>query len=161
MTANAQFDMIYREYHARVTSYVRGKIQNIHEAEDVVSSVFVKVYERWDSYDPERASVSTWIYTITRSAVTDYYRKRQVHSEYADYMDADLEEIPEDSGDEMLDRLADGLTRLKEKERDVIVLHYYEGYTLKQVADMMGMSYINAKVLHKKALGNLRMEFSQ
>ena len=61
----------------------------------------------------------------------------------------------------MLDLLADALLRLKEKERDLIVLHYYSGHTLREVADMMGMSYINAKVIHKKALESLRTLFQQ
>ena len=56
-----------------------------------------------------------------------------------------------------LDALADALLALKEKERDLIVLHYYMGHTLKIAAEMMGMSYINAKVIHKKALTGLRL----
>ena len=59
--------------------------------------------------------------------------------------------------DDALDALADALLALKEKERDLIILHYYSGHTLKTVAEMMGMSYINAKVIHKKALNALRM----
>ena len=55
-----------------------------------------------------------------------------------------------------MDSLADALMSLKEKERDLIVLHYYSGHTLKTVAEMMGMSYINAKVIHKKALTSLQ-----
>ena len=59
--------------------------------------------------------------------------------------------------DDALDGLADALMTLKERERDLIVLHYYRGHTLKTVAQMMGMSYINAKVIHKKALAGLRL----
>ena len=61
----------------------------------------------------------------------------------------------------MLDTLADALTTLKERERDLILLHYYKGLTLKEVADKMGMSYINAKVIHKKALSGLRTYFQE
>ena len=50
---------------------------------------------------------------------------------------------------------------LKERERDLILLHYYKGLTLKEVADKMGMSYINAKVIHKKALAALRVYYQQ
>lgn len=37
------------------------------------------------------------------------------------------------------------------------MLHYYSGHTLKTVAEMMGVSYINAKVIHKKALSALNI----
>ena len=39
----------------------------------------------------------------------------------------------------------------------LILLHYYKGMPLKAVADKMGMSYINVKVIHKKALSSLRL----
>ena len=58
--------------------------------------------------------------------------------------------------DDVLDNLAEALMRLKEKERDLIVLHYYSGHILKTVEEMMGMSYVNAKVIHKKALASLQ-----
>lgn len=149
---------VYLEYYDKVTGYVRGKIADPHEAEDVVSSVFLRVFERFDSYDPSRASMSTWIYRITHNAVVDYYRGRKLHVEYADVMAGEIRESIDGSDDEeaLLEQLADSLLLLKEKERDLVVLHYYKGYTLKRIADVMGMSYINAKVIHAKALARLR-----
>ena len=39
---------------------------------------------------------------------------------------------------------------------DIVLLHYYGGKTLKEIAAAMNMSYPNMKILHKKALGQLR-----
>ena len=143
---------IYEEFQPKVRAYVRGKIHDPHDAEDLVSAVFMKVVQKLDSFDPAKASVSTWVYTITRNTVTDYFRTRRSMVAFEDYM---LDETG--LTDDALDSLADALMSLKEKERDLIVLHYYSGHTLKTVAEMMGMSYINAKVIHKKALTSLRM----
>lgn len=154
-------ERLYLDYHGKVSAYVRGRIQDVHEAEDVVSAVFLKAMERLETYDENRASLSTWIYTITRSAVADYYRSRQRHGEYIDYMNA-VPDIPfeEDDSEALLARLAEGLGALREKERDILILHYYKGLTLKHSAELLGMSYINAKVLHKKALNRLREQFA-
>ncbi len=87
--------------------------------------------------------------------MTDYFRTRRSMVAIEDYM---LDEAPvADLTDGALDSLAEALMSLKEKERDLIVLHFYSGHTLKIVAEMMGMSYINAKVIHKKALAALRL----
>ena len=142
---------IYEEFQPKVRAYVRGKIHDPHDAEDLVSAVFMKVVQKLDSFDPAKASVSTWVYTITRNTVTDYFRTRRSMVAFEDYM---LDETG--LTDDALDSLADALMSLKEKERDLIVLHYYSGHTLKTVAEMMGMSYINAKVIHKKALTSLQ-----
>lgn len=146
---------IYEEYHSKVHAYVRGKIQDPHEAEDLVSAVFLKVVQKLDSYDPAKASLSTWIYTITRNTVTDYFRTHRTMVAFEDWMVDEPAPFP--LADDALDGLADALLTLKEKERDLVILHYYQGYTLKAVAEKMGMSYVNAKVIHKKALTSLRM----
>lgn len=148
---------IYEEFQPKVRAYVRGKIHDPHDAEDLVSAVFMKVVQKLDSFDPAKASVSTWVYTITRNTVTDYFRTRRTLVALEDYMG---DEQPAELTDDALDSLADALLALKERERDLIVLHYYTGYTLKEVAEMMGMSYINAKVIHKKALESLQAFFA-
>ena len=147
-------EQAYLDYRDKVAAYIRGKVNNHHEAEDLVSQVFVKVYQNWDSFDENKASLSTWIYTITHNTVVDYYRSRRVLAEYADHMD--LEDFAAPEADDRLDLLADALITLKERERDLIILHYYKGYKLTEVAERMEMSYINAKVIHKKALNKLR-----
>ena len=150
-------EQIYLQYHDKVRAYVRGKIQDPHDAEDLVSAVFMKIVQKLDSYDPAKASVSTWVYTITRNTVTDHFRTQRTLVTLEDYM---VDEQPAELSDDALDSLADALLVLKEKARDLIVLHYYTGHTLKETAEMMGMSYINAKVIHKKALESLRAFFA-
>ena len=148
-------DSVYQEFYPKVLAYVRGKVSNHHDAEELVSAVFLKVVQKLDSYDPAKAALSTWVYTITRNTVTDHFRTRRTMVEFADYMGG---EAPSpDLTDDALDALADALLALKEKERELIVLHYYMGHTLKIAAEIMGMSYINAKVIHKKALASLRL----
>ena len=150
-------EQIYLQYHDKVHAYVCGKIQDPHDVEDLVSAVFMKFVQKLDSYDPAKASISTWVYTITRNTVTDHFRTQRTMVALEDYM---VDEQPSELTDDALDSLADALLSLKEKERDLIVLHYYTGHTLKSVAAMMGMSYINAKVTHKKALESLRAFFA-
>ena len=150
-------EQVYADYYPKVSAYVRSKIANHHDAEDLVSAVFAKVVQKLDSYDPAKASVSTWVYTITRNTVTDHFRTRRTLVALEDYM---VDEQPVEITDDALDSLADALLALKERERDLIVLHYYTGHTLKEVAEMMGMSYINAKVIHKKALTGLQAYYA-
>ena len=147
-------EQIYLQYHDKVRAYVRGKVRDPHDVEDLVSAVFMKIVQKLDSYDSAKASVSTWVYTITRNTVTDHFRTRRTLVALEETM---VDEQPAELIDDALDSLADALLALKEKARDLIVLHYYTGHTLKTVAEMMGMSYINAKVIRKKALAALRL----
>ncbi len=149
-------EIIYREYHGKVFSYIRSKINNPQDAEDLSSEVFLKVYEKLDTFDETKASFSTWIYTITRNTLTDYYRTMRV-----------LVEVPETISDEhcvedeicnaeMLENLANGLEELDKRERDIIILHYYSGKTLREISERLSISYSYVKILQNKALKKLR-----
>ena len=61
---------------------------------------------------------------------------------------------------ETLDLLAYSLEKLEERLRDIIILHYYGGKKLKEIAEAMHMSYPNMKLLHRKALGQLKKDLS-
>lgn len=143
---------IYAEYFEKVTGYIRSHIKNDQDREDITSEVFLKVYAKLDSYDERKASLSTWIYIITKNTVIDYYKNKKSYEELTESIAAE----DKVNMDNALDDLADALGQLGERERDLIVLYYYSGYTLKSVADMMNISYIYAKVIHKNALNELR-----
>lgn len=148
-------EKIYTDYYEKVSRYVSGKIQAPHDVEELVSEVFLKLCSKADTFDSAKASVSTWIYTITQNTVIDYFRKKKPLL----LLEEELYQLDDESdrsfGENELDLLADALCRLDERARDLIILHYYSGYTLKTIAEMMKMSYANIKIVHKKALNHL------
>lgn len=149
---------IYEDYAIKVRNYILSKVNDFNLAEDLTSDVFVKVYSKLDSFNDKKASLSTWIFTITRHTLIDYYRTRKVNEELPE--DLTYEEDEEDiCTPENLDTLKEGLKKLSDKERDLIVLHYYSKKTLKDIANKMNISYAYAKVLHAKALLKLKNSF--
>lgn len=157
----SQKEDLYLEYHSKVFGYINSRINNIQDAEDIAADVFVKVFEKIDSFDETKASVSTWIYTITKNVVIDYFRTRKDYDEVP-------ETIPDDSSVEddicnadMLERLAQALSRLEERQRDIIILRFYSGKTLQEIAEHMGISYAYVRVLQAKALDELRDIFGE
>ncbi|MGN1103614.1 MAG: RNA polymerase sigma factor, partial [Candidatus Coproplasma sp.] len=74
---------IYEKYRKKVFGYAYSRLGNAMEAEDIVQTVFLKVCNSIATYDSAKASLSTWIYTITRNTVYSYLRKRRINSELA------------------------------------------------------------------------------
>lgn len=149
---------IYNEYYQKVRNYILSKINSFHEAEDLCSNVFVKVYEKLDTYDESKSSISTWIFTITRNTLIDYYRKRKIHVE----LDENLIVEEDDETiltEENLEIMADALESLDDRLKELILLHYYKEMTLKEIANKMDISYAYVKVLHQKALIKLKKYF--
>lgn len=161
MSVTAEREALYAEYAGKVRGYVFGRLSNRDDAEDVVSDVFLKVYEKYPTFDADRASVSTWVYTITRNTVIDYFRVHRTCAELP-------EELPDEGGvddgllrRESLQMLGEALGKLDDRSRALIVLRYYKRMSLKDTAARMGVSYAYVKVLHKEALRLLRKHMGE
>ena len=71
MTSQADrfFEEIYRDFKDKVESYIRARVNDHHVAEDLTSDVFFKCYKNIERYDPEKAAVSTWVFTIVNNTL--------------------------------------------------------------------------------------------
>ena len=149
---------IYTQYCDKVFGFVRSKIYNQTEAEDVVQTVFLKVYSNLDKYDETKASLSTWIYIITRNTVYDYLKDKRDHPVLELFENTvDSEEKTDDSllNQEALEELACALQKLPQNQRDIIILRYYKNLDRRKVAEMLGMTYGQVRYLHDKAMKRL------
>lgn len=149
-------EKIYNDYHKKVLSYINGQVNDYYLAEDLCADVFVKVYEKIDDFDQEKASLSTWIFAITKNKLIDYYRSRKVDEEFDDsYMVKETNLVSNID----LQVLANALKKLDERSKTIVILHYYHDISLKDISVRMNLSYPYVKVLHKKALFILKNEF--
>ena len=155
MTAEQQ-EQIYLAYHGKVMGYLCARINRRAEAEDLCSEVFEKIFMRYDQYDQSKASVSTWVFTITRNTLIDHYRRTKPQEELDENLSDDSEVDENLLQNESLEELAAALRRMPEELRDLIVLRYYDNRPLTDVAEMMGLSYGAVKLRHQKTLGLLR-----
>lgn len=150
-------EAIYREFYPKVMGYVGARLSGRAETEDVTSEVFVKVYASLERYDERRASLSTWIYTITKNTLSNHFAKQKNAplplEDYAEGMKT------QDMDDE-LETLAEAIDELDSKERDIVILHYYYGLSHKEIAEKMGISYANARKRCSLAVAELRQKIT-
>ena len=154
-------EKIYLEYREKVFRYVRGKVRNLADVEDVTSEIFWRVLSSLDSYDEEKSTLSTWIYTITHNTVCNYYRERSKRAlsidENALCSDTDDGVVAEIENEILKENLAIALETLTEREQDIIVLYYYHEIPLRDIAIKMGITYTNAKFIKHQAISKLRL----
>jgi RNA polymerase sigma-70 factor (ECF subfamily) len=152
-------EKIYLAYREKVFRYVRGKVANAADAEDVTSEIFLKVQTSLHSYDEEKATLSTWIYTITHNAVCNYYRAASQRALPLDenVLCSDTDDVMTEIENEILkENLAIALETLSEREQDIIVLYYYHEIPLRDIAIKMGITYTNAKFIKHQAINKLK-----
>ena len=152
----ADLDRIYTEYSGKVMGYIRARIRSSAEAEDLHSEVFEKVLKKIGEFDPSKASLNTWIFTITRNTVIDHFRRAKPSEELDENL-SDNTELDEDLlNTETLSELAAALRKLPQQMMDIIVLRYYDGKPLTEIAELMNLSYGAVKLRHQNAVIMLR-----
>src|SRR5882757_6985592 len=105
------------------------------DIEDVLQRVFYEVWRAHDRYDPE-LSLRGWVLGIARKRAIDHLRKRRDAVVSLDSM----REITGDDGREIAERLAwadevrTALMQVSERQREVIEMAYFEGYTQSEIS---------------------------
>lgn len=158
----SETELIYSEYRDKVFHYLKSRTGNQQIAEDLLSQVFLKIHEQFSRYDSTKASLSTWIYTVTRNTLNDHLRRQRriAFDEYEEALknvaDGEMEAVDQVIREEQLNILASSLKMLPAREREIIVLRYYYDKTAKEVAGLMGLSHENVRYLQSKAIAKLR-----
>ena len=149
-------EKIYRDYHSKVFGYVSSRVNSREDAEDITANIFMKVFSAISTYDESKASVSTWIYRITHNAVIDFYRMNRIHVEIPEDLESEETMGEELFKEETLRELREALKAMPQQLRDIIVLRYYKGLPLTEIAKKISLSYGATKLRHKQALKFLR-----
>jgi len=153
-----QKEKIYTAFHGKVMGYIYSRVNRRADAEDLCSDVFEKVFTRIDQFDSTKASLSTWIFTITRNTVIDHFRRTKPTEELDENLSDDTELDESLLNNESMEELAAALKKLPRELTELIVLRYYDNKPLTEVAEIMGLSYGAVKLRHQKALGILKRE---
>ena len=154
MSIKPSIDKIYEEYYQKVFSYINSRINNYHDSEDLCEDVFTKVFRNLEKFDESKSALSTWIFNITKNTLIDFYRTR--HDSYELLDNYEYEEEKDGVSEAELADLAAALNKLSDEEKDIIVLKYYEGYSLKEIGEKMSLSYGVVKLRHNSALDKMK-----
>lgn len=72
------FGRLCEQYLSKVFQYVNYRVGDRTAAEDLTSDIFSKALTNFAKYDSGKAAFSTWIFSIARNTVIDYYRGRSI-----------------------------------------------------------------------------------
>jgi RNA polymerase sigma-70 factor, ECF subfamily len=128
-------------------------------AEDVQQQVFLEVWRRCESFDPERGTLLTWVMTIARSRAIDHLRRRVPRPVDPQAAASALESAP---GEDQIDELAERwrmralLDRLPAAEATPLRLRFYAGLSQSEIAAREGIPLGTIKTRMVSGLRRLR-----
>jgi RNA polymerase sigma-70 factor (ECF subfamily) len=152
------FEVLVRKHQGRVFAVAGGILRNREDVEDIAQQVFLKAYFSLKRFD-QRSAFSTWLYKITVNECWDLLRKKKVRplvfeselSEEQAHAYQSTEQSTEYAGDvsdqlETRQQLERWLDCLEERDRSMLVLKEVQGFTVEEIAEIMGINGNTVKV---------------
>jgi RNA polymerase sigma factor (sigma-70 family) len=156
----------------RLRSFIRKRVLDIEDAEDVFQDVFYELISAYRLMKPAE-QMTAWLYRVARNRITDLFRRKTAVS-LSEPLDEDGAETLEDllpspdAGPEaayarnvMIEALEEALDELPETQREVFVAHELTGKSFKEMAEETGTS-VNTLLSQKRyAVLHLRKRLRQ
>ncbi len=136
-------ETIWHEFAEPLRGFIRKRVANEHDAEDILQQVFVKIQTRLDSLR-ETEKLQGWLYRIARNAIVDHYRARRPSEPLPESL-ADESTIPNRCALELISSVTAMIEQLDPKYRDALRLSEYDGLTQAEIAERLGISLSGAK----------------
>lgn len=151
----AEFTAFYEHYHPYVDAFVRRRI-NGSSVEDVVSDVFAVAWRRKDEVPTDGLP---WLYLTARNCIGTKYRTQ----ERWQLLKQKLSEVPVDRGRrdpaDILserERITSAIGSLSNDDRELVILTAWEGLTVTEIGEVLGLSAGNVSVRLHRARKHLR-----
>ena len=159
------FDSIYDKHHKNVYNYIAYRINNQYDAEELANDVFVKAIRCQKSYNPDFA-MEAWLIGIAKNCVTDYLRKimrRQFVSIDSILGFISSNKQPEEVVvlNEEIRGLITAMTKLRDKERQILSMKFATDLKHKEIGEVMGISESHVKVTAHRALNKLKKHMKE
>jgi RNA polymerase sigma-70 factor (ECF subfamily) len=148
------FEELTARYSSKLFQFLRPKISNVSDIEDIIQQTFYKLYKNIFRYDP-KWKFSTWLYTaVNRQAISHYRSKQNKNIQGMPVQtDADPAEVLiQETQNQNLWRLA---RNLKANQYEALWLRYVEDLSIKEIAIIMKKSHAAARILLHRARLNL------
>ena len=139
---------------ARLRNFIRRRVSDEGDAEDILQDVFYELVETYRLMKPVE-QVSAWLFQVARNRITDLFRKRKPATRRSAPNTAQDEDGPRwedllpspDAGPEaayardiLLEELDAALAELPEDQREIFLVHEFEGRSFKELSAATGLS---------------------
>ncbi|MFN3793669.1 MAG: RNA polymerase sigma factor [Chitinophagaceae bacterium] len=156
--SESAFSYLYDNYAQSLNAVILNIVPDHDLVQDVLQEVFVKIWKQIESYDAQKGRLFTWMLNIARNAAIDLvrskgYRKQQQSGELTD-------RNAESAGSSQVATDHIGLRKLvyqlKEEQRILVELAYFQGYTQDEIAQLLNIPLGTVKTRLRAALTQLR-----
>ena len=161
----AAFSELYLRYKDRMYYYFYRMLGNsADQANDFLQELFMKIIEKPESYNPSY-SFSTWLYSIANNMCKNEYRRRDIRQEYqaAEALANPMDQMNDSciEQDQLIEKIFQTLDMLGEEHRSAFLLRYREGFSVKEVAEILELAEgtVKSRLFYARKLLSEKLEY--
>lgn len=156
------FEYLYDNYSPALYGVIYNILRNEESSNDALQEVFVKIWNNFESYDPNRSRLYTWMMNIARNHSIDKLRSKAVKGdkelkgdkEFARNLNTVSSQFVEGIG---IQKLVDDL---EVEQKTIIELLYFKGFTQSEAAEELSIPLGTVKSRVRLAMNKLRKHFT-
>lgn len=154
----AAFGKLYDVYVKRIYDFIYYKTFHQQTAEDLTSQVFIKALSKIATFSNTKGTFQAWLYQIARNTVIDHWRAQKQDANLEDVWGlADKSNIELDIANKhLLEEIEDELQKFTPEQREIIVLRVWQGMSYAEIAQIVGKTENNCKVIFSRTINKLR-----
>ncbi len=158
------FDEIYRAHHGEIERYVRKKVQNYSDVEDIVQQTFLVLLKKKDDFiSRHKNGVERYLYVAARTRTAEYYRKETRRRKNEKQLEEELTvgqfsrrtTMYAGEGERLIQKIK---TILPEKYWQVFLPRVFEGYSYQEISERLGIDVNTARQRQLRAKKQLQSE---
>ena len=158
------FEALYDKYFMQIYKYVMLRVKNQDVANDIVSEVFYKAMTKISLFKWRSIPFSSWLYRIAMNEISNHFRReKKKHKLVGDVLleEDSLTFQPEFDEAVSFDFIHSYISKLPQRDQDVITLRYFEKKSFQEIADIIGKNEGYIRVILHRALKKLEQSLPQ
>lgn len=143
----AEFISLHAAHYERVLHYVLRRVGDLEVAKDLTADVFRIA---WQKSGHERTTETAWLFTVARNVIGNEYRGRRRRRELILKLAEGVRSAAAPAGGSVEAAVAETLGRLRAKDREILMLHFWDKLSISEIAAVSGCTENAAGVrLHR------------
>ncbi len=152
-----EFVSLFETYYPRIMAYAISRMRDRDIAQDIAAEVLTRAYTHWGTLR-DKAHVESWLFSIAHNLVVSYLRSQAKTCRWEMSASQPSFASPEDGAllSDDLKRLRQALHLLPSRYQEIISLRFNAGLSHRQIADILGITPGNVRVMLCRGLQRLR-----
>jgi RNA polymerase sigma factor (sigma-70 family) len=158
---------LYELYFPRVYAFVAAKVNDQSDAEDVVSTAFMKIVEFLPSYQDRGLPFGAWVFKIARNCLYDFYAKssKNQSTDLDEAKEIHDEKNPsphnEAKENETKSKILKVMDELPERDASIIQLKFFSGLNNREIAGALRLTESHVGIILYRTLRKMKPELAE